>query len=113
MELSEQLAARSAWLDLQWLPRQQNEHADALTNGHFGDFTNSNRVVVDLKGIKWRVLDSMLEAGQGMVVELEEARAARRARRKRLDVESAALRGPEAGGKRPRRERLRFAQPWG
>eukprot|EP00974_Lingulodinium_polyedra_P037864 3631232-Lingulodinium_polyedra.AAC.1 len=66
MELSEQLEARSAWLDLQWLPRQQNEQADGLTNGHFGDFTDSNRVPVDLKSIRWRVLDSMLEAGQGM-----------------------------------------------
>lgn len=78
MELSEQLEARQSWLDLAWVPRQQNLEADALTNGDFDAFSPSLRIEVDLKSLPWVVLPEMLEAGAGMVAELDELRKGKR-----------------------------------
>ena len=47
MELTEQLDKRGSWLSVEWAPRQQNEHADALTNGVFSDFDPNKRVPLD------------------------------------------------------------------
>ena len=105
MELSEQLERRGSWLDLRWVPRHQNVEADALTNGHFADFDPKLRVEVDLSKVSWVVLPAMLEAGGGMVKELEELREKKR-------VERAAARsrkkskGKLAGGA------LKDRDPW-
>ena len=39
IEMAEQLAAVSVGLTLRWVPRRQNEEADALTSGRFNEFT--------------------------------------------------------------------------
>ena len=39
IEMAEQLAAVSVGLTLRWVPRLQNEEADALTSGRVNEFT--------------------------------------------------------------------------
>ena len=105
MELVEQLAARESWLRLAWVPRQQNVEADALTNGCYDGFNPDLRIELDPKTIVWKVLDVMLEAGGGMVEELE-----------RLRLQKKALRQQVKAVKRKRRrlaeDGLRTRDPW-
>ena len=88
-----------------WFPRQQKVDADALTNGCFEGFDPKLRVQLDIKQIKWKVLDLMLEAGGGMVEELQ-----------RLRLEKKALRRDMKEAKRKKRrlagEGLRDRDPW-
>jgi hypothetical protein len=58
-ELSAQMQARAMALNLEWAPRDQNEEADALTNGDFSLFDTRKRVVADLEEIRWLVLPRM------------------------------------------------------
>ena len=51
-DLSEQLRRRRAILDLQWLPREANTEADALTNLNFEGFTPGKRIEVNCTDIK-------------------------------------------------------------
>ena len=44
-----QLRDRAAELNLEWVPRDQNEEADALTNEEFGAFDPVRRVDVNMK----------------------------------------------------------------
>ena len=63
LELLEQLDARGSWFKLALAPRDQNQEADALTNGHYHDFSPGNRIALDPGAMEWKVLDSMLAAG--------------------------------------------------
>ena len=49
MELSAQLEKMGLMLCLVWKPREENTHADDLSNGRFGAFREENRVKVDLR----------------------------------------------------------------
>ena len=53
MELSEQLEARGSWLKLAWVPRQQNEEADALSNEQFDGFDMDKRIHLSPKDVEW------------------------------------------------------------
>ena len=59
-ELAAQLRSRGMGLRLGWAPRDQNEEADALTNGEFGAFAASRRIMIDVETIRWKVLPQML-----------------------------------------------------
>ena len=104
MELAEQLETRGSWLNVNWVPRQQNVEADALTNGEFHDFDPARRVDIRPEAIQWILLPEMMAAGGGMVKELAEERQKRREERK----------WRKQGGKKKRRAReaLRDKQPW-
>ena len=84
-------------LKLSWAPREQNEKADALTNGNYAAFNPFRRIEVDIDKLEWRVLPDMLTAAGEIY---ERVRAART---------SAVLGGPggatPATKKRPPRER--------
>ena len=84
MELSEQLDSRSSWLRLHWSPRDQNQEADALTNGDVHQFSAANRIHIDPADMKWIVLEEMLEAGGSMTEELVRLRAEKKALRDRM-----------------------------
>ena len=47
-EFAAQLKSRHAELDLAWVPRDQNEEADALTNGDYSAFNPSLRIDIDV-----------------------------------------------------------------
>ena len=98
-ELAAQMQARGMALNLEWAPRDQNEEADALTNGDFSLFDTQKRVVVDLKEIRWLVLPRMLVVAEG-IYEAVQGRKAGRA--------PARLEEP-----RPRaKAKLRQREPW-
>ena len=52
VELNLIAEARGLVIDVSWVPRLQNEEADALTNADFRLFTASNRVHIDLEKIE-------------------------------------------------------------
>ena len=65
LELATQLKVAGLEMDLGWVPRDQNIPADSLTNGIFDGFTESKRIKVDFKDLKWLVLDELMaKAGE-------------------------------------------------
>ena len=65
MELSVQLQKLGLELELGWIPRGQNEEADALTNKEFGGFDMKKRIEKNFGDLKFEILDElMLKAGE-------------------------------------------------
>ena len=62
IEMAEQLAAVNVGHALRWVPRLQNEEADALTNGCFSDFTAVLRIEAN---VGERPFLAMNDYGQG------------------------------------------------
>ena len=62
------------------MPRDQNEEADALTNGDFSAFTAEWRVDVDLKELNFLVLPQLAQLAEGLYPEMLGRRGSRRAR---------------------------------
>ena len=73
-ELAVQLRERDLHLDLEWVPRLQNEEADALTNGDFGGFDPRRRVEVDPTTLDFRVLPGLLRAAENLYKDISERR---------------------------------------
>ena len=96
-ELSAQLRERSMALNLGWVPRDQNEEADALTNGDFASFSSGIRVDVDVANVRWLILPRMLEVA-GEIYE--------RVRR------SKEGEGPPKAAARPKSGSFRQRNPW-
>ena len=104
IELSCQLAARRMALRADWVPRLQNEEADALTNSDFRHFSPAQRVGVDLAKVEFLVLDRLLASGEEYFEQVEAAKE--REKLRKLDAPSAATKRPR--GDLPLRER----DPW-
>ena len=96
IEMAEQLAAENVGLALRWVPRLQNEEADALTNECFDGFTSSLRVGTRLEDLKFIALDRLM----GQVGELMAEIAARKSL------------GPVVGPPSSKKQRLRETDPW-
>ena len=56
MELAAQLDLAGIDLELQWVPRGQNQPADDLTNQKFDDFNEANRLEVVFEEIPFKVM---------------------------------------------------------
>ena len=76
-EVAAQLRARSMVLNLGWAPCDQNEEADALTNGDFSQFDLGRRIGVDVEKIGWRILPRMLEVSENIYSEVQRKKAER------------------------------------
>ena len=74
MELAHQMRKRRLILRAKWLPRLQNEEADALTNLDFRHFAPQNRIHVNLEDMKFGVLDQLFAFGESYLSDLEAAR---------------------------------------
>ena len=98
MELSAQLEARGAELDLQWIPRDSNAEADRLADGDYDGFSPANRVGGCISQMQWMVLDRLLEYGR-------EVHGARKAQGE-AEAGTRKRPGSLAGG------RLRDKEPW-
>ena len=61
MELAVQLHGLQVDLDLQWVPREQNVQADALTNEIFEEFDEARRIPVNLEELDFKVLPKLME----------------------------------------------------
>ena len=63
-EVAAQLRKLNASLNLVWVPRLQNEEADALTNGEFSAFRTENRVNVDVPSLSFLILPKLAEVSE-------------------------------------------------
>ncbi len=99
MELSRQLAALGAELQLHWIPREQNEESDNLSKGHFDAFDPKLRLDVDWDNIPFLVIPKMVEHAMSFDKEIQ------------LKKGSAGNSKP-ASGRTPPEEKLRLRQPW-
>ena len=55
IELAHQVALRGATLRAQWVPRDQNEEADSLTNSDYRHFSPDKRIPVELEKMPFGV----------------------------------------------------------
>ena len=107
MELASQLGRRGATLRADWIPRLQNEEADALTNWDFRHFDMKRRIDVDLSALKFNIMDDLFEAGEAYLKELEVLRSKSKA--------TTAPTSADASGEKRRKkkgEALRDRDPW-
>ena len=75
MELASQLGRRGATLRAEWIPRLQNEEADALTNWDFRHFDPKHFIDVNLDELKLNIMNELFAAGDAYLNELEDLRA--------------------------------------
>ena len=99
MELSRQLAALGAELQLHWIPREQNEESDNLSKGHVDAFDPKLRVDVDWDNIPFLVIPKLVEHAMSFDKEIQ------------LKKGSAGNSKP-AAARSPPEEKLRLRQPW-
>eukprot|EP00969_Alexandrium_andersonii_P309764 13689710-Alexandrium_andersonii.AAC.1 len=57
IELLEEMRHQSIVLALEWVPREENEEANQLSNLATSSFDASGEVAVDPAAISWRVMD--------------------------------------------------------
>ena len=60
MQLASSLAKKKLWLSLDWLPRDDNKPADALTNEDFSEFSIDKRIAVSLSSFKFEMMHQLL-----------------------------------------------------
>jgi hypothetical protein len=104
-ELSALMEERSCLVDLSWVPRDQNEEADAITNGDVRDFCRSKEVQVDLQSLNFLVLDKLLDLGDTFYTEVQ-------AEKEKAKAVMAAHRDKPTWEKRSRKVSLKAADPW-
>ena len=75
MEVAFQCRIRGATLRADWVPRLQNEEADALTNMEFRHFSASKRIPVNLDDLNFGVLDRLFQTGDDYIERLEKLKA--------------------------------------
>ncbi len=102
MELSVQLMKRGARLQLRWLPREQNEEADALSNGQFHGFSDSNRIRIARDNFGDILFSKMLKAATKLELEI------RQMKNKRPRAESST----KVVRKLPRQQKYGAKNPW-
>ena len=75
MELAHQPRIRRLVLRAHWLPRLEHEDADALSNFELRHFDPARRIEVNLKDLKFAVLDNLFREGESYIAELEKVKA--------------------------------------
>jgi hypothetical protein len=105
LELSEQLRRRRAILDLQWLPRDSNSEADALTNLNFEGFTPDKRIEVKSADIKWAILPDIM----GVSMDLYNDVCKQRLVNKNMAAGKTAW---NKARKTAANKRMKWADPW-
>ena len=88
-----------------WLPRLQNEEADALTNSDFRHFDEAKRIEVDLDKLGFVLMNDFFAVGDAYVEELAALKIQEKARKS-----ASSLAPPVA--KRKKGDSLRERDPW-
>jgi len=83
MELTEELRSKDLKLDLEWVRREENVEADALSNEDWKDFSEELRDVRRPEEIGWKVLDKLQVRGEELYVQIQELKE-QRSKRKRV-----------------------------
>ena len=104
MEMAVQLDELNCILNLQWIPREQNIEADALTNACFESFSAEHRVHINsLASLPWKVAPELFERAQQLDSEIRLQKEARKSGKE----------PPQPAGKRQAvADSLRYKQPW-
>ena len=76
MELACQLGRRHAALHARWIPRLQNEEADALTNEVFRHFNMALRIPVDLANLNFIIMNDLFKVGDAYVEDVNKMKEA-------------------------------------
>ena len=77
-EVAAQLRLRGMDLQLEWIPREENDAADALTNYDFGEFSEELRVPVTIEEMPFEVLQEYLTASEALYQEVQSLKAERK-----------------------------------
>ena len=75
-ELAAQLEKRQILFQMDWVPREQNQEADAITNGNTEWLSESNEIVVDLGKLPFIILPELLSEGSFFYAGLDQVNAA-------------------------------------
>ena len=105
IELSEQLRRRNIELHLDWLPREKNQEADAITNQDFSSFSPELQVPISAKDLQWIILDKAMAWAKQIYDETEEKKLKRKSE-KFVEVEVWKKRKTAAA------DRLKANDPW-
>ena len=110
-ELAVQMEAGGWDLELAWVPRDQNQEADAITNDLVDQFDPARRISTAGLDEKFLVLRKMLDLGDTFYHEKEALRSAALARRMALEADGLA---PPARVVQKKRKAagLKVTQPW-
>ena len=103
MELSEQLRVRNSALSLRWVPREQNQEADDLTNLNFSKFDEKHRIPLEPAKLDFLVLGELNRAAGELYKDLLK------------EKENKLANGPNHKNAAPKRkvtERLKWKDPW-
>jgi len=103
MELSEQLRVRNSALSLRWVPREQNQDADDLTNLNFSKFDEKHRIPLEPAKLDFLVLGELNRAAGELYKDLLK------------EKENKLANGPNHKNAAPKRnvtERLKWKDPW-
>ena len=95
MELALQLQDKQLDLDLQWIPRDQNVEADALTNEEFEMFPSENRLEVQMSELQFKILPTLMSLAEDIDQEIIQKKSSK----------------PQAAHQDPAKK-LRLTQPW-
>ena len=101
IEVAAQLQRRRLDISLEWVPRDQNEEADALTNGDYILFDMSRRVQFKFLDLPFELLKDLAQHMEDFHSEVEERK-----------LRQAELRDRLASTRTARREQLRLREPW-
>ena len=104
MELATQLDRRGIELDLQWVPRWQNQEADDLTNQRFDDFDEAHRIDVQFERLDFLVMGKLLEKAGKLDAELRLHKTSKEAKH--------AMVKDEAVKSKAKKGELRWKDPW-
>ena len=96
MEVAAVLMEGNHDLQLEWLPRLQNQEADNLTNEIFHGFSMERRARFNMEAYEGLVLQAMLDLGMELYEDVREARKQKMSKAKRAKIS----------------EPLRVSDPW-
>ena len=77
-EVAAQLRKRRLALELHWVPRNQNEEADALTNNRTELFDKAREIKIDLAKLEFIVLPEMVKVADALYAEVRMRRSGRK-----------------------------------
>jgi bisphosphoglycerate-independent phosphoglycerate mutase (AlkP superfamily) len=103
-EVCAQLKRGNFEMDLKWIPRGQNELADALTNKDFKAFSRDKRMHVEVADLGFIILPQMIDVAEHLYEKVKIQKTEREMRRKEG-------RGEEGRKAKPS-ERLKAREPW-
>ena len=99
MQLSSLMETAGIYLNLKWVPREENVLADALTNEDFSAFTPNRRIRVNIDAESFPTLFKLLGEGKKLYEQLESAKVEQKKR-------------PRVWPRVPDNKKLRVTQPW-